>query len=69
MPRHDAGTGLLLKGNGKGDFDAMPITESGFYAPFDVKEMKMITVDKRDVILVGNNNNNLQVFEHKSIKP
>ena len=69
LPRHDAGTGLLLKGNGEGDFDAMPITESGFYAPFDVKEMKMIIVDKRDFILVGNNNYNLQVFEHKSIKP
>ena len=62
-PRNDAGTGLLLKGNGKGDFLAVSIRESGFYAPNDAKDMKIINVGSKEVILVANNNDFLQAIE------
>ncbi len=64
IPRNDAGTGLLLKGNGAGDFESVPLTESGFSAPFDAKDMKTIYVRSREIILVGNNSNYLQAIEY-----
>ncbi len=36
-PRNDAGYGLLLTGNGKGEFTAMPADQSGLYLKGDVK--------------------------------
>lgn len=62
-PRNDAGTGLLLKGNGKGDFLPVSIKESGFYAPKDAKDMKSIKVGAQEVILVANNNDFMQAIE------
>ena len=63
VPRHDAGTGLFLKGNGKGDFEPVSITDSGFFTPHDVKDMKVIEVNGKQIILVGNNNSFLQAIE------
>lgn len=63
-PRNDAGTGLLLKGDGKGNFSPVPIYESGFFTPNDVKDMKTIKVGMREVILVANNNDYLQAIEY-----
>lgn len=66
-PRNDAGTGLLLIGNGSGEFYPMPVYESGFCAPNDAKDMKKIMVDGSEVILVANNSNLLQAIEYKPI--
>lgn len=63
-PRNDAGAGLLLKGNGQGDFSAVPLPESGFSAPHDAKEMQMIKVGNREIILVANNDDFLQTIEY-----
>jgi len=63
-PRNDASTGLLLKGNGRGEFFPVPVTQSGFYAPNDAKELKLIKVRNKEIILVGNNNDFLQTFEY-----
>lgn len=65
-PRNDAGTGLLLKGDGKGNFSPTPINVSGFFTPNDVKDMKTIRVGKKEVILVANNDDYLQAIEYKS---
>ena len=64
VPRHDAGTGLLLIGNGKGEFDVISTTKSGFFTPNDVKDMQFINVGGKQIILVGNNNSFLQVIEY-----
>ena len=67
-PRNDAGMGLYLEGDGKGNFKPVPLLQSGFFAPHDVKDMKMIKVgkgnDQREVILVANNCYWLQAIEH-----
>lgn len=65
-PRNDASMGLLLEGNGKGDFSPVSIQQSGFYAPKDVKDMKTIKVGTKEVILVANNNDALQAIEYVS---
>ncbi len=62
-PRNDAGTGLLLYGDGKGNFSPVSINDSGFYAPYDAKDMKRIRVGNKEVILIANNNDFLQAIE------
>lgn len=41
-PRYDAGSGLVLIGNGKGDFETKGVTETGFFAPHNVKDLAII---------------------------
>jgi len=62
-PRNDAGMGMYLRGDGKGNFEPVPIYKSGFFAPHDAKDMKKIKIGNRNVILVGNNRTYLQAIE------
>jgi len=61
--RHDAHKGLLLLGNGKGNFQSTTLTESGFICPHEGRSLKLLRNGNKKVILVGNNDNRLQVFE------
>ena len=61
-PRNDASIGLLLTGDGQGNFKSILHTESGFFVPFDVKSMVEMQVNHNRYIFVGSNNNNMQVF-------
>ena len=64
--RYDASYGLLLKGNGKGNF--LPIThiDDGVFIKGDVKDMKLIKNGKGDnLILVGINDDRMRVFRHR----
>lgn len=61
----DAGTGLLILGNGAGEFQTLSVNESGFFAPGMVRSLKIIPIGKggNDIyVLVGNNNDKMQVF-------
>jgi enediyne biosynthesis protein E4 len=60
--RLDAGIGLYLKGDGKGHFTPVPVRESGFFAPLDVKALALVRTPKGPVVLVANNNERLQAF-------
>lgn len=65
-PRNDGGIGVFLKGDGKGDFTAVPYESSGFFAPGDVKSLVLIHINNKGrEILVGNNNERLQIFRVK----
>jgi hypothetical protein len=59
-PRNDAGYGLFLKGNGKGDFEAVEASESGFFVPGDVKNMATIEVENKKYLLVAKNDDAMQ---------
>ncbi len=63
-PRNDAGMGLYMRGDGSGNFSPVPISESGFFAPHDVKDMKVLKIgrDQVPVVLIGNNNFGMQAF-------
>jgi hypothetical protein len=63
-PRNDASIGLFLKGDGTGDFLPISIEKSGFFAPNDAKDMKLIKVGKKEIILVANNNFYMQAIEN-----
>ena len=44
--RADASVGLLLKGNGTRDFQPLTASESGFFIPYDVKNVQLIKIGK-----------------------
>lgn len=60
---YDAGIGNFLKGDGKGNFEAVPVTKSGFFVDGDAKAIANLT-DKngRQVLLVTQNRDSLKVF-------
>ncbi|KSA15193.1 VCBS repeat-containing protein [Maribacter dokdonensis] len=62
-PRNDAGTGLLLLGDGKGSFSAKRGSEIGFFADRDAKKLVTLSNVQNDYFLVGNNDDVLQIFE------
>jgi hypothetical protein len=64
-PRNDGGIGVFLKGDGEGHFIVVPYESSGFFAPGDVKSLALIHFNGDKVILVGNNNDILQIFKVK----
>jgi len=62
--RYDAGTGLLLLGDGKGGFAPQTIARSGIFAWGNVKDLALVrrATDGAPLIVVANNNERLQVF-------
>lgn len=65
-PRNDGGVGTFLKGDGKGNFTVVPPALSGFFVPGDVKALSLIRLnpeDHKSAVLVGNNNNIIQLFQ------
>ena len=64
--RADAGTGLILLGDGKGGFEDMALHDAGFLAHFDVKDLALIeSGNGKSRILVANNDRKMQVFEFR----
>jgi len=63
--RHDQGYGLALKGNGKGDFEAISPTRSGFVIKGEGRDIKTLNFRKEEFYLVTRNNDSLLVFKRK----
>ena len=61
--RHDAFTGLCLKGDGKGNFNSMTIAKSGFFVKGDAKGLASIhTAKNEDILVATQNQDSLLVF-------
>lgn len=63
--RYDAMQGLLLTGDGKGNFKPVKSSDTGFKADMDVKSLAEITANGSQIILVGNNDNKMQAYQLK----
>lgn len=64
-PSYDASKGLYLQGVGDGTFTVFSkIERSGIFMPKDVKQLEFISLLKehRPAVLVGNNNDEIQLF-------
>jgi len=61
--RADTGTGLLLRGNKDGAFEAVTSRESGFFVPGNIKAVEKVVTVTGVVVLVGENNGPLLVFK------
>jgi hypothetical protein len=60
--RADANLGLLLKGDNQGHFTPVSLEESGFYAPGDVKDIRMLN---NGTILVARNHDSMLIYTTK----
>jgi hypothetical protein len=58
----DASPGAFMKGTGTLDFKPIKHFESGFYVPYNVKDVQLIMVQGKPVILVTSNNDKLRAF-------
>ena len=63
--RYDAGFGTVLLGDGKTNFDYVSPSKSGFYVPFDSREIKLLQLNNNNLILVTNNNTYPSIFNIK----
>ena len=62
--RADASIGLLLKGDGKGKFSPVPVSESGFFANRQVRDMALLKNSNNEtIIVVANNDDKVQAFK------
>jgi len=61
-PRLDASNGLVLLGDGNGNFNALSIVESGFFTPENAKSMVLLHGKNRLWFIVGNNDGPTQAF-------
>ncbi|WP_442846145.1 VCBS repeat-containing protein [Leeuwenhoekiella sp. H156] len=62
-PRNDAGTGMLLLGNGTGGFEPVSVLGSGFFANRDARKITEMQIGKDRFVLVANNDSEAQWFK------
>jgi len=61
--RHDALTGLLLKGDGQGQFETVLSPESGFFVEKDAKAMvRLVDLNGGDLFIASQNRGKMKVF-------
>jgi len=64
--RYDAGFGTVLLGDGNNEFKFISPIKSGFYVPYDNRNIQIINQKNDNLILVTNNNYRLSFFKIKS---
>lgn len=68
-PRNDAGIGLLLQGDGKGNWQSVPSDRSGINLPYDVKQIRAIPINNQFHVLFGCNNAPLKILQLQNENP
>ena len=61
---YDGSYGLLLTGDGTGNFAPLSSTESGVSVKGEVRTMKQINYKKKTLVLVGKNNSQLEILSY-----
>jgi hypothetical protein len=61
-PRADAGNGLWLRGNGKGNFAPVSPAQSGLLAPRNAAGLALLDTPAAKLVIVANTGDSLQVF-------
>lgn len=61
--QYDASLGLLLEGDGKGNFKGQPFTESGFTVKGDARALVEVSTTAGNIILASRNNDTLKGFQ------
>ena len=65
--RYDALTGILLKGDGKGDFKPVASKESGFYRPGDAKGITLVSTSKGTQVISASNDDAPKIYSSNFI--
>lgn len=67
--RYDAGNGLVLLGDGAGNFTSLLSTSSGFFNPKEARHIAQISIRDTTFFLVANQNSILEMYKNGSTKP
>ena len=62
---YDASYGIFLKGDGKGNFTALSVQQSGINIRGAVRDIMMINTGKKNCLIVAKNNNKIQLLDIK----
>lgn len=66
--RHDAFSGLGLKGDGQGHFSTMALTKTGFFVNGDAKGLATLhTAKKEDILIATQNQDDVLVFSKNEV--
>jgi enediyne biosynthesis protein E4 len=65
--KQDAGTGILLLGDGNGNFTPERYINTGFLSDKDSRALALATLDNEPVVLSASNNDSLRIFGFKQI--
>jgi hypothetical protein len=60
---YDASYGLLLKGDGKGNFISVHANQSGFFLKGAVRDIITIKSKKKNLVIVARNNDQPKIFQ------
>jgi len=60
--RYDASQGAFLKGSGNGNFLSIPTRETGLFLDGQIRDIKIIQVKGREMLMVARNNDRPQFF-------
>jgi hypothetical protein len=63
--RYDAGYGTVLLGDGKNNFKSLSPKESGFYVPYDSRDLNQLKHKNNNVLIITNNNAKPSIFRLK----
>ncbi|HTO02987.1 MAG TPA: CRTAC1 family protein, partial [Opitutus sp.] len=68
--RFDGGLSQLLRGDGRGQFSAAPLNESGLVVPGDAKALVMLDIDQDGWpdLMVSRNNSTTLVFQNNGVR-
>jgi len=61
---YGAGKGLLLRGNGKGGFEALSPGESGLRISGQIRSLTPLNIKNRSFVLIGKNNDYPQIISY-----
>ncbi len=61
---YDASYGLLLRGNGKGDFEALSSQKSGVKIKGEIRSLSSIPYKGRHLVILGKNNERLEFLKY-----
>lgn len=62
--RNDAGIGLLLLGDSRGNWMPVPCSQSGISIPFDVKKIRKIEIEGASYLMFGCNDESVYFLKH-----
>ena len=65
LGKYDAFNGLILQGDGKGNFIPLSILQSGFYVPGNGKALVQLAVNNKLAIVAAQNSDYLKLFHNK----
>jgi enediyne biosynthesis protein E4 len=65
LGRNDAYNGLILQGNGKGNFQPLSILQSGLFIPYNGKALISTLVKNQPVLIATQNGGKLKTFAYK----